>query len=63
MQRASQVYHQNANGVPLKDGEDALLENWAQDVDIVIDTSDVTPEEAVQQIILHLEREGYIAGE
>ena len=27
---------------------------------MVIDTSDVTPEEAAQEIFLHLEREGYI---
>jgi len=33
------------------------------DADIVIDTSDVTPEEAAQQIILHLEREGYVGAE
>jgi len=34
------------------------------DADIVLDTVDVTPEECAQQIILHLEREGYIgAGE
>jgi sulfate adenylyltransferase len=30
------------------------------DADVVIDTSDTTPEEGAQQIILHLEREGYI---
>ena len=30
------------------------------DADITIDTTAVTPEEAAQQIILHLEREGYI---
>jgi sulfate adenylyltransferase len=30
------------------------------DADVVIDTTDVTPEEAAQQIILHLEKEGYI---
>jgi sulfate adenylyltransferase len=30
------------------------------DADMVIDTSDFTPEEAAQEIILHLEREGYI---
>ncbi|UCC84109.1 MAG: bifunctional sulfate adenylyltransferase/adenylylsulfate kinase [Gemmatimonadota bacterium] len=30
------------------------------DADVVIDTADVTPEEAVQQIILHLERDGYV---
>ncbi len=30
------------------------------DADVVIDTTDVTPEEAAQQIILHLEREGYV---
>ena len=30
------------------------------DADVVIDTTDVTPEEAAQQILLHLEREGYI---
>lgn len=31
-----------------------------QDADVVIDTTEVSPEEAAQQIILHLEREGYI---
>jgi sulfate adenylyltransferase len=30
------------------------------DADVVIDTTDVTPGEAVQQIILHLERDGYV---
>ena len=30
------------------------------DAEIVIDTTGVTPAEAAQQIILHLEREGYI---
>ena len=30
------------------------------DADLVIDTTDITPEEAVQEIILHLENEGYI---
>ena len=30
------------------------------DADISIDTTELTPEEAAQQIILHLEREGYI---
>jgi sulfate adenylyltransferase len=30
------------------------------DADIVIDTTDMTPGEAVQQIILHLERDGYV---
>ncbi|MFQ6046346.1 MAG: bifunctional sulfate adenylyltransferase/adenylylsulfate kinase [Gemmatimonadales bacterium] len=30
------------------------------DADVVIDTSDVTPEEAAQEIILYLERQGYI---
>jgi len=33
------------------------------DADIVIDTTNMTPEEEVQKIILHLEREGYIAGD
>jgi sulfate adenylyltransferase len=33
------------------------------DADIVIDTSDVTAEEAAQQIILHLESEGYVGAE
>jgi len=31
-----------------------------QDADIVLNTEGVTPEECAQQIILHLEREGYI---
>ncbi|MEX2558074.1 MAG: bifunctional sulfate adenylyltransferase/adenylylsulfate kinase [Actinomycetota bacterium] len=30
------------------------------DADMTIDTTELTPEEAAQQIILHLEREGYI---
>jgi len=30
------------------------------DADVVIDTTDVTPEEAAQEIILHLEKEDYI---
>ena len=30
------------------------------DADMVIDTTDTSPEEATQQIILHLEREGYV---
>jgi sulfate adenylyltransferase len=33
------------------------------DADILIDTTAVTPEEAAQQIILHLEREGFIGAE
>ena len=32
------------------------------DAEVVIDTTDMTPEESAQHIILHLEREGYIAG-
>ena len=32
------------------------------DADVVIDTTSVTAEESAQQIILHLEAEGYIAG-
>jgi sulfate adenylyltransferase len=32
-----------------------------KDAEIVIDTADLSPEEAAQQIILHLQREGYIA--
>ena len=32
------------------------------DADVVIDTADLSPEESAQQIILHLEREGYIGG-
>jgi sulfate adenylyltransferase len=31
-----------------------------EDADVAIDTSDLTPEEAAQEIFLHLEREGYI---
>jgi sulfate adenylyltransferase len=30
------------------------------DAEVVLDTSDMTPEEAAQEIILHLEKEGYI---
>ena len=32
------------------------------DADVVINTSETTPEEAAQEILLHLEREGYIGG-
>jgi len=32
------------------------------DAEITIDTTDISPEEAVQQIILYLEKEGYISG-
>ena len=32
------------------------------DADLVIDTTDITPEEAAQEIILHLEKEGYVSG-
>ena len=31
-----------------------------KDAEVVINTADATPEEAAQQIILHLEREGFI---
>jgi sulfate adenylyltransferase len=34
-----------------------------EDAEVVIQTTEVTAEEAAQQIILYLEREGYIAGE
>jgi sulfate adenylyltransferase len=34
-----------------------------QDAELVIDTSELSPDEAAQQIILHLEREGYIGAE
>ncbi len=34
-----------------------------EDAELVIDTTDITPEEAVQQIILYLEKEGYISGD
>lgn len=30
------------------------------DADVVIDTTGVTPEEAAQMVLLHLEREGYM---
>jgi sulfate adenylyltransferase len=33
------------------------------DAEVVIDTTDVTPEEAAQQIILYLEREGYVGAQ
>src|SRR5438270_11607251 len=32
-----------------------------KDAEVVINTADLTPEEAAQEIILHLEREGFIA--
>ena len=33
-----------------------------QDAELIIDTTSLTPEEAAQDILLHLEKEGYIAG-
>ena len=33
------------------------------DADLVIDTSQLTAEEAAQQIVLHCEKEGYVAGD
>lgn len=33
-----------------------------QDAEVVIDTTDVAPEEAAQSVLLHLEHEGYIGG-
>jgi len=30
------------------------------DAEVVLPTGDITPEEAAQQVILHLEREGYV---
>ena len=32
------------------------------DADVVVDTTDISPEEAAMQIILRLEHEGYLAG-
>ncbi len=34
-----------------------------EDAEMVIDASELTPEEAAQQIILHLEKEGYVGAE
>jgi sulfate adenylyltransferase len=34
-----------------------------EDAELVIDTSELSPDESAQQIILHLEREGYIGAE
>ena len=31
-----------------------------EDADVTIDTESTTPEEAAQQVLLHLEHEGYI---
>ena len=33
-----------------------------EDAEIIIDTADLTAEEAAQQIVLHLEKEGYVVG-
>ncbi|MFW6139547.1 MAG: bifunctional sulfate adenylyltransferase/adenylylsulfate kinase [Spirochaetota bacterium] len=33
------------------------------DADIAVDTTNLTPEEEVQKVVLHLEREGYISGD
>lgn len=34
-----------------------------EDADHIVRTTEVTPEEAAQEILLHLEREGYLAPE
>jgi sulfate adenylyltransferase len=34
-----------------------------KDADIIIDTSDYTPDEAAQMVLLHLEHQGYIGGD
>ena len=34
-----------------------------EDAEVVIDTSDMTPDEAAQIVLLHLEREGYVGAE
>ena len=34
-----------------------------EDAEIVIDTTDILPDEAAQEIILYLEKEGYIGGD
>jgi sulfate adenylyltransferase len=34
-----------------------------EDADVVIDTTELSPEQAAQQILLHLEREGYVGAE
>ncbi len=31
-----------------------------EDADVVIDTTDITPEDAAHQVLLHLEQQGYI---
>ena len=31
------------------------------DAEVVLHTGDISPEEAAQQVILHLEREGYVS--
>ena len=33
-----------------------------EDAEIVIDTTEFTAEEAAEQIVLHLEEEGFVAG-
>ncbi|MGH7544621.1 MAG: adenylyl-sulfate kinase, partial [Gemmatimonadota bacterium] len=33
------------------------------DADVVIDTTEMIPEEAAQQVLLHLEREGYVGAD
>jgi sulfate adenylyltransferase len=33
------------------------------DAEVVLDTTDLTPEEAAQHVLLHLEREGYVGAE
>ena len=38
----------------------AAFESLCADADVVINTGELSPEEAAQQIVLHLEREGFI---
>jgi len=33
-----------------------------EDAEVIMDTTDLTPEEELQQVLLHLKREGYISG-
>ena len=46
---------------PLIERADAKrLYTLVQDADVVLDTTELTPEESAQSILLHLERQGYI---
>ncbi len=51
--RAGKIEHFTGISDPYEEPDDA---------EVVLPTTDMTPEEAAQQVFLHLEQEGYIGG-